>query len=128
MQRYNARVGRSPLALTLLGLVALAACADEPVAPKSSPEIARTPALSLEEITFTVTNASAGSEVGSLRWAISQANDAGPFTGVIVFDPRLGGDTITLDAPLQAQRPMQIIGPALGLTLSGNDQHRVINS
>src|SRR5215204_3823894 len=128
MQRYNARAGRSPLALTLLGLAALAACSDEPVAPKSLRTSPGTPALAVEEITFTVTNASGGSEAGSLQWAVAQANNAGPFTGVIVFDPSLGGDTITLDATLPAQRPMQIVGPAKGITISGNDQHRVITS
>ena len=128
MHRINLRARRRPLALTLFGLAVLAACADEPVAPKSSPGIARTPALGVEEITFTVTNASGGYEVGSLQWAVAQANNPGPTTGVIVFEPGLAGDTITLDATLQAQRPMQIVGPAKGITISGNDQHRVMGS
>ena len=128
MHTFNARAGRWSLARSVVTIAALAACSDEPVAPRSTPRIGGTPALGVEEITFTVTNTSAGSEVGSLRWAVAQANEAGPFTGVIVFDPRLGGDTITLDAPLHAQRPMQIIGPDKGITLSGNDQHRVIES
>ena len=127
MHGYNARTARWPLALTLLALAALAACSDEPVAPKSL-RTPGTPALGVEEVTFTVTNGSGGGEVGSLQWAVSQANNAGPFTGVIVFDPSLGGDTITLDATLPAQRPMQIVGPAKGITISGNDQHRVITS
>jgi hypothetical protein len=127
MHRINARAGRWPLALTLLGVAAVGACADEPVSPKSSPDITRTPALAVEEIQVTVTNASGGGEVGSLQWAVDQVNEPGPATGVIVFDASLEGDTITLDAPLQAQRPVQIIGPAKGITLSGNDQHRVIN-
>ena len=129
MHTFNARAGRWPLALTLMGLAALAACADEPVAPRSSANIERgTPKLAVEEIRITVTNASGGSEVGSLQWAVAQVNEPGPTTGVIVFDASLEGDTITLDAPLQAQRPVEIIGPAKGITLSGNDQHRVINS
>ena len=67
MHTYNARAGRRPLALTLLG-VALAACADEPVAPRGSSKIdPGTPALAVEEIQITVTNASGGGEVGSLR-------------------------------------------------------------
>ena len=129
MHTFNARAGRWPLALTLMGLAALAACADEPVAPRSSANIERgTPTLAVEEIRITVTNASGGSEVGSLQWAVAQVNEPGPTTGVIVFDASLEGDTITLDAPLQAQRPVEIIGPAKGITLSGNDQQRVINS
>ncbi len=127
MHTYNARAGRWPLAFSLLGLAALAACSDEPVAPSSSPRIGGTPTLAVEEITFTVTNASGGGEVGSLQWAVAQVNEPGPTTGVIVFDPSLEGDTITLDAPLQAQRPVRIVGPAKGITLSGNDQHRVVN-
>jgi hypothetical protein len=127
MHRFNARAGRWPLALTLLGIAALAACADEPVAPTSSAKTAGTPALAVEEIQVTVTNASGGGEVGSLQWAVSQVNEPGTAGGVITFDPKLAGDTIVLDAPLQAQRPVQIIGPAKGITLSGNDQHRIID-
>ena len=128
MHTFNARAGRWPLALSLLGLAALAACADEPVAPKPSSNIAPgTPKLAWEEIQVTVTNASGGGEVGSLQWAVAQVNEPGPATGVIVFDASLEGDTITLDTPLQAQRPVEIIGPAKGITISGNDQHRVIS-
>ena len=128
MHTFNARAGRWPIALTLVGLAALAACTDEPVAPRSSSSIAPgTPKLALEEIHVTVTNASGGGEVGSLQWAVSQVNNPGPATGVITFDASLEGDTITLDTPLQAQRPVEIIGPAKGITLSGNDQHRVIS-
>ena len=128
MHTFNARAGRWPLAFTLLGLAALAAaCADEPVAPRSSSRSEPgAPSLEVEPIQVTVTNASGGFEVGSLQWAVAQINQPGP-TGVIVFDASLEGATITLDAPLDAQRPVEIIGPAKGLTLSGNDQHRVIN-
>ena len=120
------RSGRWPLALTLLGLAALAACADDPVAPTRSKVAPGTPSLAVGEVQVTVTNASGGSDVGSLQWAVAQINQPGPTTGVIVFDASLEGDTITLDEPLQAQRPVEIIGPAKGITLSGNDQHRVI--
>src|SRR6187431_767119 len=112
MHGYNTRASRWPLALTLLGLAALAACADEPVAPESSKIAPSTPALAVGEIQVTVTNASGGSEVGSLQWAVSQVDEPGPTTGVVVFDASLEGDTITLDAPIQAQRPVEIIGPA----------------
>ena len=127
MDTFNARAGRRPLALTLLGLAALAACTNEPVAPRHSSPRPGTPGLEMEPIQVTVTNASGGYEVGSIQWAVSQIDQPGP-TGVIVFDPSLEGATITLDAPLDAQRPVEIVGPAKGITLSGNDQHRVINS
>ena len=128
MHTVNARAGRWPLAFTFLGLAALAAaCSNEPVAPKSSPNLKPgTPSLEMEPIQVTVTNASGGYDVGSIQWAVEQINQPGP-TGVIVFDPSLEGATITLDAPLNAQRPVEIIGPAKGITLSGNDQHRVID-
>ncbi|HUQ81406.1 MAG TPA: right-handed parallel beta-helix repeat-containing protein [Gemmatimonadaceae bacterium] len=127
MQRYLARASRWRLALTVSGLAMLAACADEPVAPASTKVTPNTPALAVGEIQVTVTNASGGNDVGSLQWAVAQTNEPGPTTGVITFDASLEGDTITLDEPLNAQRPVQIIGPAKGITLSGNDQHRVIN-
>jgi hypothetical protein len=128
MHTFNARAGRWPLAIMLFSLAALAAaCADETVAPTSSSRpTPGSPALEVEPIQVTVTNASGGGEVGSLQWAVAQINQPGP-TGVITFDPSLEGDTIALDEPLQAQRPVQIIGPAKGITLSGKDQHRVIN-
>src|SRR5687768_2927316 len=128
MHTYNGRVGRRSLALRLLGIATLAAaCADEPVAPKTSPTIASATRTLREEIHVIVTNASGGGEVGSLQWAVSQVNDPGNAGGVITFDASLEGDTITLDAQLQAQRPVEIIGPAKGITLSGKDQHRVID-
>ena len=127
MHTFNARAGRWPLALTIVAVTALGACADEPVAPKSTPRIAGTPALAMDEIQVTVTNASGGSEVGSLQWAANEINEWGNAGGIIYFDPSLEGDTITLDAPLAANRPTTIHGPAKGITLSGNDQHRVIN-
>ncbi len=127
MHTFNTRARHWPLALTLFGLAALAACADEPAAPGSPATIAPgTPVLAIEPIQVTVTNASGGTDVGSLQWAVDQVNQPGP-TGVIVFVASLEGDTITLDAPLDARRPVEIIGPAKGITLSGNDQHRVIS-
>jgi hypothetical protein len=103
----------------------LAACADEPAAPKSPSALQ--PAMSVpptgEFVEVTVTNASGGTEVGSLRWAVSQIGSAG---GAIHFDPALAGGTITLGAPLDIEDPTYIVGPDSGITLSGNDQHRVI--
>ena len=125
----TARAARRPRALMVAALAALGACADEPVAPTSSPKIPGTPALAVQEIQVTVTNASGGGEVGSLQWAANQINNSsGNSGGVITFDPSLAGDTITLDAPLDARRPATINGPAKGITISGNGQHRVITS
>src|SRR5215471_11526074 len=128
MDTFIARAGRWPLALMLWALATLAAaCSNETVAPRySSTAKPGAPALEMQPIQVTVTNASGGYDVGSIQWAVSQINQPGP-TGVIVFDPSLDGATITLDAPLDAQRPVEIIGPSKGITLSGNDQHRVIN-
>ena len=127
MDTFSARAGRWPLALMVFCVAALAAgCTNEPVAPGYSSPKPGTPALEMEPIQITVTNASGGYDVGSIQWAVEQINQPGP-TGIIVFDPSLEGATITLDAPLNAQRPVEIIGPAKGITLSGNDQHRVID-
>jgi hypothetical protein len=129
MRTVTARAARWPLALTLMALGALSACSDEPVAPKSSstpdPKAAT---LAGQDIQVTVTNASGGTQTGSLRWAAGQINQTGVTGGEIVFDASLEGDTITLDAPLEINRPTAIYGPAKGITFSGKDQHRVINA
>src|SRR5689334_8556455 len=113
MDTFIARAGRWPLALMLWALAVLAAaCSDEPVAPKPSLTAKPgAPLLAIGELQVTVTNASGGNDVGSLQWAVSQVNEPGPTTGVIVFDPSLDGAVITLDGPLQAQRPVEIRGP-----------------
>ena len=123
MQIFTPRAGRWLLAFTG---VMLAACGDEPVAPKhqsaSKPNAAR---LAGEFVDVTVTNASGGIGVGSLQWAAAQIGTAG---GAIHFDPSLNGATIVLDAPLDPDGPMYIDGPTKGLTISGNDQHRIIET
>jgi hypothetical protein len=123
MQIFIPRAGRWLLAFTG---VMLAACGDEPVAPNhqsaSKPNAAK---LAGEFVDVTVTNASGGIGVGSLQWAAAQINAAG---GAIHFDPSLNGATIVLDAPLDPDGPMYIDGPTRGLTISGNDQHRIIET
>ena len=116
------RARRWPLAFSVAAIAALSACADEPLEPRIPP-VANVTAGQFVEVT--VTNASGGLDSGSIRWAASQLGSAG---GAIVFAPSLDGATITLDAPLDAAGPMSIQGPTKGITLSGNDQHRVIDS
>jgi hypothetical protein len=125
MHTVASRAGRWPLALALSILVALSACSDDPVAPNApsalTPHASSLPGQWKE---LTVTTASGGSEVGSLRWAVDQIEPAG---GAIHFDPSLDGATITLGAPLDIDYATYIVGPDKGITLSGNDQHRVLD-
>jgi hypothetical protein len=121
------RARRWPLALSVAAIAALSACADEPLAPRIPP-VAKPNASDVttgEFVQMTVTSTSGGLDSGSIRWAATQLGSAG---GAILFAPGLDGATITLDAPLDAAGPMSIQGPAKGITLSGNDQHRVIDS
>ena len=128
MQSYIPRARRRRLAVNLLGLAALGACANEPVAPRnpSTPTIS-TSAQTAEWVTVTVTNTSGGTGVGSLRWAAAQVAAGGG--GSIWIDAKIAGDTIALDAELQLASTVYIYGPAEGgITISGKDQHRVISS
>ena len=124
MRTVASRARRWPLAFSLLGLVALGACADEPAAPRNPATPGHQASVQgLGDVTVAVTNTSGGTEVGSLRWAANQLAASG---GTIVFDPSLAGDTITLDAELDLWVPLSIRGPEKGITISGNSQHRVI--
>ena len=113
---------RWPLALIF---AALAACADEPVSPKPAASRASNPApLAYEWAEVVVTNTSGGTEPGSLRWAAQQV---GANYGLQIYvDESLAGDTITLPEELALPRPTYIYGPQGGITISGNDQHRVL--
>ena len=126
MHVTNLRAGRWPLALSLLTLVTLGACADDPVAPRNpttiSPALAGAPTG--EFVNVTVTNTSGGTDVGSLRWAADQIKSAG---GAIHFDPSLDGATIVLNGTVSPDGPMYVDGPAKGITISGNNQYRVID-
>jgi hypothetical protein len=121
---------RAPLAFTLPALAALAAlgaCADDPAAPespsKTAPAAHTTQTLGAP-MEVVVTNTFGGMQVGSLRWAASQIRI--PDGGIIRFDPSLEGDTIVLEDQVVFEHKAWIDGPARGITLSGNDQHRVI--
>ena len=104
--------GRAALALITAGT--LAACADEPSAPRVT--IPTVPALAVIGDVITVTTASGGTEVGSLRWAVAQTTGK-----VIRFAPELAGDTITLDRTVIIDHPLTIEGPVdKGVTISGD--------
>src|SRR6185503_2537129 len=123
MFRLNLRDGLASRALTIAALATLAACADEPVAPKLSRPTAPNAALA-SAVVITVTNNSGGSEVGSLRWALAQATGG----ETIRFDPSLDGATITVDPTLEAWKWVTIEGPQKrGITISGGGNVRVIN-
>jgi hypothetical protein len=119
------RARRGALAFSLAAMAALSACSDEPLAPKNFVANPTADVTTTEAVQVTVTNTSGGLDSGSIRWAATQFGSAG---GIIVFAPSLDGATIVLDAPLDAAGPISIQGPAKGITLSGNDQHRVIDS
>ena len=124
MQPFASRAGRWPLALTFTALAALGACADEPVAPRTLPALTANATQDFDHI-IVITSASGGTEFGSLQHAVTGASDLG---ATIYIDPSLEGDTITLDAPLYVTHPVSIVGPAKGITISGNDKHQVIDS
>jgi len=125
MRSYATRAGRWPLALTLAAVAALGACADDPVTPKVQPPSKPTASVppTGEFVEVTVANTSGDQDVGSIRWAAGQIHSAG---GAIHFDPGLDGATIVLNGPIAPDGPMYVVGPAKGITLSGNDQHLVI--
>src|SRR5262245_46681739 len=80
--------------------------------------------------TFTVLNTQDDSSVGSLRWAVEQANttagdDAIVFDSTAFSTPQtitLGGSQLELSDTTGATT---ITGPAAGVTISGNNQSRV---
>ena len=112
-------------AVVLAALAALGACSDDdPVAPEATPT-PKAAVQGVEPLEVMVTNTSGGTEVGSLRWAAKQLESVG---GTIVFDSTLGGKTITLDAGLEFKFPTIIGGPPAGITISGKDQFRLINT
>ncbi len=128
MRSCSPRAGHWPLAFTAAAVVALGACADDPVRPKtqapSKPNASVPPGPTGEFVEVTVTNLSGGIDVGSIRWAADQIGSAG---GAIKFDPSLDGATIVLNGTVSPDGPMYIVGPAKGITISGNHQWRVIS-
>ena len=125
MQPFAPRAGRLPLALalTLTALTALTACSDDPVAPKTAGPVAAKIALVAAADTYVVTTTSGGMEPGSLRWIAKKMEYSG---GTILFDPALAGKTITLDDRFEIYHTAAIIGPAKGITISGNNTFRLM--
>jgi len=93
-------------------LTMLAGCRDEPSLTAPIPDLA--PNFAVGDV-ITVTTTSGGTELGSLRWAVSQ------LTGgeVIGFAPGLAGQTIVLDATVETSKSVTIEGPPGGITISG---------
>jgi hypothetical protein len=125
MQSYASRAGRWPLALTLTfaALTALSACSDEPMAPKTPRPLAAKVAPVVAADTYYVTTTSGGMEPGSLRYIAKKMEYSG---GTILFDPSLGGKTINLEDRFEIYHPAEIIGPAKGITISGNNTFRLM--
>ena len=125
MLSYATRASRWPLAFTIAAVMALGACADDPVQPKMQPPSKPNASVPTGEfVELTVTNASGGTDSGSIRWAANRIGSAG---GAILFAPALDGATIVLNGSLSPDGPMYVVGPAKGITLNGNNQHRVIS-
>lgn len=94
-------------------LISLAACVDEPTAPIPMQDL--TPNFAVGDVIM-VTNMSGGTDLGSLRWALSHVTGG----EVIRFDPSLAGKTIILEATAETYQSVTIEGPAdKGITISG---------
>jgi hypothetical protein len=116
MLRSTLRGGRWPLALMLAGV---AACADEPAAPRI-PVVSR-PNANLGDV-ITVTTTSGTNDVGSLRWAVAQTTGG----EIIRFAPALAGATIVVDTTVLVNYAITIEGPAdKGVTISGGNAHHI---
>src|SRR6476620_498063 len=125
MLSYATRAGRWPLAFAVAAVAALGACADDPVSPKTkAPSKPNASVPTGEFVELTVTSTSGGADSGSIRWAAGRIGSAG---GAILFAPALDGATIILNGPLAPDGPMYVVGPSKGITLSGNNQYRVIS-
>jgi predicted outer membrane repeat protein len=101
--------------------------------PRKAPRRARLAVEALEQRcvqTFTVTNLLDDGSVGSLRWAVGQANMAGGAQS-IDFDPTVFAtrQTITLTGTqlelTDTTGTETITGPAVGVTVNGNNASRV---
>ena len=102
-------------------LIALAACADEPFS--TAPTLPLKPTFGVGDVLM-VTNTSGGTDVGSLRWALSYVTGG----EVIRFAPALAGQTITVDTTIVVEgKSFTIEGPTGGITISGGGTVRVFD-
>ena len=121
MFRLTSRGVRRSLALML---PALGACADESPPPLTGPKPAVKANLVAGDVVM-VTNASGGTNPGSIRWVVDNIYVDGT---IIRFDPSLDGATIPLDSTIVVHASVTIEGPKnKGVTLSGGDRVRVIH-
>ena len=125
MNTVAARARRWPLALILTAVATLGACGDEPTAVAPPPIATKVNASVGEDgaNVFVVTTRSGGTDVGSLRWAmsLSTGNDT------VRFDPSLAGQMIVLDGTAVAQKHVTVVGdPKYGITVSGAGRYRVM--
>jgi hypothetical protein len=119
MQTVASRVGRLPLALTLL---ALGACADEPLSPTPSSPLR--PNAAVGDI-YTVTNPNDDGSIGTLRWALKFTTGG----EVIRFDPSLAGQSIKVDSTITLSKPVTIEGPTPGgVTIKGAGNGRLFRA
>ena len=125
MNTVASRACRWPLALILTAVATLGACVDEPTAVTPPPTATKVTASVGDDIAnvFMVTSRSGGTDVGSLRWAmsLSTGNDT------VRFDPSLAGHMIVLEGTAVATKHVTIEGDAkYGVTVSGAGRYRVM--
>ena len=119
MHAVASRVGRLPLALTL---VLLGACADESLAPKLASPLR--PNAAMGDI-YTVTNPNDDGSIGTLRWALKFSTGG----EIIRFDPSLAGQTIAVDSTIYISKSVTIEGPAGdGITINGGGKGRIFRA
>jgi hypothetical protein len=119
MHAVASRVGRLPLALTL---VFLGACADQPLAPTLSSPLR--PNAAAGDV-YAVTNPNDDGSIGTLRWALKFTSGG----EIIRFDPSLAGQTIKVDSTVHLYKPVTIEGPTpAGVTIKGAGNGRIFDA
>ena len=107
MQFHMSRVGRWPLALTL---IAVAACADDPLT--TAPRTSRPSPDALDGNVILVTSASGANVPGSLQWAVNLADGDGTVEG----HHWRGGDREQLVVQVDDLRPVGLLdGRGIGM-------------
>ena len=123
MNAYTRRAGRWPLAstlITLMPLITLGACAEQPTEPTF--HAALRPNAAVGDV-YTVTNTN-DNGLGSLRWALGYSTGG----ETIRFEPSLAGQTINVDSALTISNPVTIEGPAgVGMAISAGGKGRIFD-